>query len=117
MGRGTLAMGSGSVVTDPIDGAVTRAQAVPLQGSAFSVVLGPLGLRSSAQAQEAFRETAAQMKEVGAIPRNIEKWGDITDTEGPVQGAQTPGGPPDIRLAEDGVTFTGPLEQKDTNIY
>ena len=81
MSGDTPAMSSGSAVADPVEG-----PALSTQGGAFSVVFNPLGLRSSEEAQEAFRETAARMTEIGAIPQKIEVWGDVTDAEEPVHG-------------------------------
>ena len=52
------------------------------------------------------------MKKIGATPRKIEKWGDVTDTEEPDQEACTPVIPPSTSSADDQVTFKVAIDVK-----
>ena len=110
MGGATPAVSSGSLVADPVESGDVHVPKGPVQGSAFSVVVGPMGLRSSAKAQEVFRGTADRMKEIGSIPRKSEKWGDISDAEEQEQEIRTPGVPPSISSADDVVNYKGPTD-------
>ena len=71
----------------------------------FSVIIDPSELRSSKGAQDAFRDTATRMKKIGATPRKIEKWGDVTDTEEPAQEVSTLVVVPSTSSADDQATY------------